>query len=322
MSDSTYADASAVVTGAGFIGSRLVRELLARGAAVTVLTLSPDADRTRLGEAAEDVRWVEVDLVDGEAVREALVGVDPAFVFHLAGVIDMSPAADPRRLVDGNVTASANVVAACAGLDSLRLAVSTGTCAEYGDLREPATEDSPVAPNNLYGVTKAAGVLVARQIAEERGVPLAVLRPYNLYGEHEAPARLLPHVVLSLLAGREVPLTEGEQTKDYLYVGDLAQAFLAAGASAEAAAGQVFNIGSGESVTLREFVTSVARALGADESLLRFGAVPYRENEMWRQGTSTAKAEALLGWRPSQSLAEGLAITVGWYRENRGLYGG
>lgn len=313
--------AGALVTGAtGFVGSRLVRELLDAGAQVTALTPPGGADTPRLDDVAGRVTWQEADFTDASAVREVVAEVEPAFVFNLAGAIDMSPSADAARLSEANVTSAASVVAACEGIRDLRLCVHTGTCAEYGDLREASDESSPIAPTTAYGATKAAATIVCRTIAEERGVPLAVLRPYNLYGEHEAPARLVPHVALSLLAGREVRLTAGEQEKDYLYVGDLARAYLAAAARPEAAAGEVFNVASGVTVRVRELVETLADSLRADGSLLRFGAVPYRPNEMWRQVASVDKAARVLGWRAERTLSEGLSLTAAWYRENRGLY--
>ncbi len=312
--------ARALVTGAaGFVGARLVRELLAVGAEPFALDAPGSADAPRL--AGVRCPRMEADLSDPAAARDAISEVDPHFVFHLAGTIDMSPRADAPALVAANVTAAANVVAACEHAASLRLAVHTGTCAEYGDARERTGEDSPIGPTSLYGATKAAGTLAARAVAGERGVPLAVLRPYNLYGEHEAPARLVPHVALSLLAGREVPLTGGEQRKDYLYVGDLAGAYLAAARAAKAAAGGVFNVAAGTAVSVRGLVEALADALGADRSLLRFGAVPYRDNEMWSQEADVSRAAEVLGWRAATTLEEGLARTAAWYRENRDLYG-
>ncbi|TLM76679.1 MAG: NAD-dependent epimerase/dehydratase family protein, partial [Actinobacteria bacterium] len=279
------------------------------------------ADTPRLDDVADRVSWAAADFTDAAAVASALAAAAPALVFHLAGAIALSPAADAAALAQANVTATAAVVAGCAGLPDLRLCVHTGTCAEYGDLREDSDEGSPVAPTTAYGATKAAATVIARTIAGERGVPLAVLRPYNLYGEWEAPARLVPHVALSLLEGRKVPLTGGEQAKDYLYVGDLARAYLAAAASADAATGGVFNVASGECVTVREVVEALCDALGADRALLRFGEVPYRENEMWRQSASVARIRTTLRWEPAQTLASGMAVTAAWYRDNRGLYG-
>lgn len=309
----------AVVAGAaGFVGSRLVRELLDAGAEPVALDRPGTAEAWRL--AGVRCPRVEADLADAGAAREAIAASDPHFVFNLAGAIDMTRGADAGALVTANVTSAANVAAACEGLASLRLVVHTGSCAEYGDLRETSSEDSPIAPTSTYGATKAAGTMVARAVAAERGVPLAVLRPYNLFGEAEAPGRLVPHVALSLLAGRDVPLTGGEQEKDYLYVGDLADAYLVAAVRADRAAGEAFNIASGASVTVRELVEALARELGADASLLRFGEVPYRENEMWRQSADVTRAAFALGWRPERALTRGLALTAAWYRENRDAY--
>lgn len=318
---SALAGSSVVVTGAtGFVGSRLVRELLAAGAQVTALSRSPEPEPWRLAGVGGDLSWARVDFAHPASLRSALEHAQPHYVFHLAALIDMGPEADVTLLDAANVTAAVDLVEACAELEELRLFVQTGSCAEYGDVREPASEDTPLNPNTPYGTSKARATEATLATAEKFGLPLAVLRPYNLYGEFEARTRLTPHVALSLLAGRTVSLTAGEQVKDYHYVGDLAEAYLAAAANASAADGRIFNVGSGEGVTLRAFIETIADALGADRELLAFGAQPYRENEMWHQTARIDRARELLGWEPTHRLAEGVAKTAAWYEENRALY--
>lgn len=315
------AGASVVVTGAtGFVGSRLVRELLAAGARVTALSRSLEPEPWRLAGVAGDLSWARVQYVSPSSLRAALEHAQPRYVFHLAALIDMGPDADAAALDAVNVTAAVDLVEACAELSDLRLFVQTGSCAEYGDIREPATEDTPLHPNTPYGASKARATEATLATAEKFGLPLTVLRPYNLYGEYEAKTRLTPHVALSLLAGRTVSLTAAEQVKDYHYVGDLAEAYLAAAANAPSAEGRVFNIGSGRGVTLRAFIETIADSLGADRELLAFGAQPYRENEMWHQTARIDSARELLGWEPTHRLEQGVAVTAAWYKENRALY--
>lgn len=311
-----YDGAGVVVTGAtGFVGARLTRELIALGADVTALHHEDGTGTWRLGEAADEIRFVDTTLDDPGAVRSALIAAAPKVVFHLATHYAIDNDVDIPKMVDTNVKAGAVLVSAARAVDSVRMLVNAGTCAEYGDFRGVADEHTPLAPNNVYASTKAAQTLVMGQLGRDLAVPLVTLRLYNMYGEYEKPSRIFPHVVLSLLRGAPVPMTAGEQAKDYTYVGDVAEAFLAAGAE-PSAAGEVVNIGSGATVTMRRFVEEVAGHFPGADELLGFGAIDYRPDEMWFQGTSTDKAEALLGWRASTSLGDGVSRAVAWYRES------
>jgi nucleoside-diphosphate-sugar epimerase len=127
-------------------------------------------------------------------------------------------------------------------------------------------------------------------------------------------------VILSLLRGDHVPLTAGEQAKDYSYVEDIVRAFVLAGSRPQDSAGRIFNIGSGTTVSMRDLVETIATHFDGADDLLGWGEVPYRDNEMWFQGTSIDAARSALGWEPEYDLESGIAETVAWYRENQGLY--
>jgi len=319
---STLADVQVLLTGAsGFVGSHLARALREGGARVTALVRSGGTDTRRLAGVVGDIDWVEVDLCDGTALTEAVRGVRPEVVFHLATHYAAHNEVDLAAMVDTNVKASALMVSACSEVDGLRLLANAGTCAEYGDFREPADEDTRLDPNNVYASTKAAQTLIVQQLGRDLDVPTTTLRLYNMYGEWERPFRLVPSVALSLLRKERIELTGCEQAKDYSYVGDIAAAFLAAASQPDAAAGEVFNIGSGRTVPVRQVVEEIASHFSGAESLLAFGARPYRPDEMWFQGTSTDKARRLLGWESTTGFSDGIASTIAWYREHAGEYG-
>lgn len=315
-----YADTRVCVTGAtGFIGSRVVRELLALRANVTVLAHPGSQRSARLEGVADRVRCVPVDLCDPEAIRAALEAADPQVIFHLATYYAVSNNADLGAMIDTNVKASGLLVQAAATLPGLRMFVNAGTCAEYGDFRGPANEDTPLNPNNAYASTKAAQTLLAMQLGRDLGIPLTTLRLYNIYGEAEKPDRIVPYVALSLIRGQRVELTGAEQAKDYTYLGDMVEALLLAGDTPDAA-GEIINIGSGVTITVRRLVEEVAAQFEDAGNLVVFGARPYRPDEMWFQGTRTEKAERLLGWKATTPLNEGIARVVDWYRANTGFY--
>jgi len=311
-----------VMTGAtGFVGGRLARELVARGARVTAIHRDDGIGTRRLEEAAASVRFVEADLLDPVAVRDLLDETRPAVIYHMATYYAVDNDVDLGAMIDTNVKAGALLVSACRDRADLRLLVNVGTCAEFGDFRGLADETTRIDPNNAYASTKAAQTVVMRQLGRDLGVPLTTLRLYNMYGEWEKPERLVPYVILSLMRGERVELTAGEQAKDYSYLGDVVDAFLATAEKHGAAAGETLNIGSGVTVTMRGLVEEIAKHFPGSDGLVDFGAKPYRPDEMWFQGTSIAAARRVLGWEPRTSLADGIASVVGWYRDHAAEYG-
>ena len=317
--------ARVLLTGAtGFVGASLARRLLtAHGCDVHAAVREGGGDRWRMQGIEDDITWHIVDLLDPAALTESVERISPDVIYHLATYYAVDQrGVDLSEMVDVNVKAGLNVVLAAKAAPDLRLLVNVGTCAEYGDLRDPATEESPLEPNSIYASTKAAGGIITRQMSEDEGVPMTTLRLYNMYGPFEKARRLVPHVILSLLRGEHVPLTGGEQAKDYTYIEDIVDAFVAAASRPTEAAGRVLNIGSGTTVPMRELVDTIAGHFDGGADLLGWGEVPYRDNEMWFQGTRIDAAQEVLGWSPAHDLNEGLAQTVAWYRENQDLYVG
>jgi UDP-glucose 4-epimerase len=139
-------------------------------------------------------------------------------------------------------------------------------------------------------------------------LPVVVLRPFIVYGPGQRDGMMLPALLKTLAQGQEFALTPGEQTRDFVYVDDVVDALIAA-AVRNGAAGEVFNVCSGEERRIRDVAELAVRIAGASPSRLKIGALPYRENEVWRLVGSNRKARALLGWSPRVQLEDGLQRT-------------
>ncbi len=304
-----------LVTGAtGFIGRALARSLAARGLETTCLVRSAERG-TRLLPHPE-CRVVEVPSFEPAAVlHEAVAGRAPRTVFHLAASGVAQGDRDPGQLVAGNVSLLADLLAAAADWPVARF-IHVGSCAEYGERTEPLDEDAPLAPTSLYGAAKAAATLLGRPLAKQLGVPLLVLRPFGVFGPGEAPRRLLPHLLAKLTAGEDVPLTPGDQERDFLYVGDVVRALFTA-ASTDGLDEGIFNVCSGIARPVRDVALAVAEAVGRPASALRFGAQPARPDEAPRIVGDGRRFEAATSWRPRFDLDEGLARSVAAWREGR-----
>lgn len=309
----------ALVTGAaGFVGANLVRRLLADGHAVTALVRG-DTDRWRLDEVAGDVETGEVDLRDGAAVVAAVAKARPEVVFHLATRGAYSWQADAREILEANVLGTANVVEACRQAE-VRALVNTGSSSEYGFKDHPAAEDEALEPNSVYGVAKAAATLLCSVAAQLYGLGVTTLRLYSVYGPYEEPGRFIPALVAAGLRGRLPVLASPNVARDFVWVGDVVEAYVRAAAAP--GAGVVYNVGSGGQTTLAQAVDAARRVLGVDEepSWSSMADRPW-DTEVWV--ADIAKIERELGWRPAVAFDEGIALTAEWLRDDpaaRGRY--
>jgi nucleoside-diphosphate-sugar epimerase len=306
---SSLAGRRVLVTGAaGFLGSHLVPRLVDRGAEVCALDFA-GARRWSLIERAGLAATVRADVRTlADAVHDASLGTLDT-VIHLAAIGVVGDVTDVRELVTANVDGTMAVLLA-AQRSGARL-IYCGSCFEYGS-GASWSEDALPAPTTEYGAAKAAGWLIAQAFARRTGLEVVSLRPFTMYGPMEPPGRLVPLVVRQALADRPIDLTPGDQVRDFVYVEDVADAFIAA-ATTDAAVGGTFNVCSGTAVTVRDIVERVLRSTGST-SAARFGALSYRPTELAVLSGDTTRAEQILGWRARVTLDEGLSRTIDWFR--------
>jgi dTDP-6-deoxy-L-talose 4-dehydrogenase (NAD+) len=280
-----------VVTGAGgFIGAEVARALVERGARV-IAPLRATTDRRRLVPLAGRIETVEVDLEDRSSLERMLRQVGPATVIHLAWYVHPRDYLDSRaNLTALRFTTDLVELAIAAGCRKL---VGIGSGLEYAPSPRPVCEHDAVGPTTLYAACKHSAWLVSRALARASAVELAWARVFHLYGGAEHPARIMPSVIRSLLAGRPIDLTAGDQVRDVLHVADVADAIARL---AEPGVEGVFNVCSGVPVALRDFLLSVADVVGPRE-LLRFGARTARPSEPSFLVGDARKLRAI-GWSP------------------------
>lgn len=302
----------ALVTGAaGFVGANLVRRLLADGHDVHVL-VRPGSDRWRLAGIAADVAVDEADLRDAEAVAAAFARAGPETVFHLGTRGAYSWQADAAEILETNVLGTANVLEACAGREIGAL-VNTGSSSEYGFKDHAAVESERLEPTSVYGVAKAAATLLCTAVARERALPVTTLRLYSVYGPWEEPGRFVPALAEAALRGTLPTLASPSVARDFVWVGDVVDAYLLA-ASAPGA-GEVYNVGSGRQTTLAEAVDAARRVLGVTGEPT-WGSMADRswDTDVWLADVS--KIGRGLGWRAAVGFDDGLARTAAWLQHD------
>jgi UDP-glucose 4-epimerase len=294
-----------VTGGAGFIGSHVVDALLARGDEVHVVDNLATGSRANLADAAE---LHEVDIRDPELVALA-ERLRPDQVFHLAAQADVNTSvARPDFDADVNVVGTVRVLEAARAAGTSVVFTSTGG-ALYGECERPATEDDPKHPLSPYGTSKLAGEEYLQTWNRLHGMANVVCRLGNVYGPRQLAA--LEGGVVAIFLDR---LRDGEQatifgdglqTRDFVFVGDVVEALLAAAS----APGGVFNVGTGIQTSVLELHRRCAEAAGrAGEPLL----APARAGDIRDSVLDPSRAERELGWRPAHTLAQGLAETWAW----------
>src|ERR1700759_3384799 len=303
-----------VTGGAGFIGSNLVDALLARGDEVTVLDDLSTGRLVNLEVAlAGGARLAEIDVRDGAAVGALLADARPELVFHLAAQIDVRRSVeDPYFDAAVNVGGTANVLegARAAGVGR-GVFVSTGGAlyGEGADKQLPLPESTPIAPLSGYGQSKFAAEGYLGLYERLHGLSGMALRLGNVYGPRQDPLGEAGVVAIfcGLLKDGGMPTVygDGTQTRDYIYVGDVVAAALAAGATR---LGGAVNIGTGREASVLELVEVLGKISGREDFVPEFA--PPRPGEVQRISLDAGLAERELDWRPGTTLEQGLALTL------------
>ncbi|NYT04894.1 MAG: NAD-dependent epimerase/dehydratase family protein [Methanomicrobiales archaeon] len=301
------------VTGAhGFIGSYITRLLVQNGYDVGIL-VRPQSDCSRIRDCLDRLTVCRGDIRNGSDVEKAVAGFAPDSIIHLVTYYAVEHRPDEIGvMLDTNVRGMINLLEAArnAGTGSI---VNASTCAVYRETGELLHEDATPAPQNLYALTKLHSEEACDFYADAYGINAVSLRLFPPYGPGDHERRLIPYVIRTMLKGESPMLTTGNQKWDFVYVTDIARAFVAAAGYGETHPGHtVINVGTGEAVSVRDIVSRLAALCGYTGELA-FGSVPHRRSEVWFNSADIAKSSELLGWRPKIGLSEGLEKTCRWF---------
>ena len=299
-----------ILTGAsGFIGANLARRLITDGHEVHLL-VRPAETRWRLTSIANDVVFHTVALEQNDRLEQIVRTINPEWVFHLAAYGAYPSQTDVRRIIETNYNGTVNLVEACLKTD-FEAFVNTGSSSEYGYMDHAPAEFELPNPNSHYAASKAAATLYCRFIAHHHQRQLTTLRLYSAFGPWEEPTRLMPNLILHALRGQLPPLVSPLIARDFVYVADIEDAFLAATDLPASDCGSVFNIGTGIQVTLEQLVRVVGEQFSLDMQP-QWGTMPDRkwDTDIWVADPKLA--QSTLGWKPSHDLDDGLRAFTAW----------
>jgi nucleoside-diphosphate-sugar epimerase len=299
-----------VTGGAGFIGGHVVEHLLAAGWEVRVLDDLSTGRAENLAGVRDCVELIRGDVRDPAAVARALAGAE--VVFHQAAIPSVPRSVEePIRTNDVNVAGTLQVLEG-ARRAGVRRVVYAASSSAYGDTPVlPKVETLPATPLSPYALQKYAGEIYCHQYTVLHGLETVALRYFNIYGPRQDPeseyAAVIPRFVRAALSGeRPTVYGDGEQTRDFTFVGDAARANLLA-ADAERAPGAVINVASGRRTSLNQLWAGIRRTLG---STLEPHHAPPRPGDVRDSLADLGRARELLGYEPAVSLDEGLRETV------------
>lgn len=305
-----------VTGGAGFIGSHTVDALVASGAGeVSVLDDLSTGKRIQVNAKAA---LYQTDLRDAAAVGSVVERARPEIIFHFAAQMDVRRSvADPAFDAQVNLVGFLNLIEAARRHGLKRVVFASTGGAIYGEQDEfPCTEDHPRRPVSPYGVAKLATEAYLFFYKVEYGIDYLALRFGNVYGPRQDPhgeAGVVAIFCGRILDGKPVTIYgDGTQTRDYVYVGDVVRAAVAAAKSS--ASGIALNIGTGIETNVNDLYSTLA---GIADFPTRAEHAAARPGEQKRSVISPARAERELGWRPEKKLADGLAETFKYFKQQR-----
>ncbi len=305
-----------VTGGGGFIGSHLVAHLLEQGHDVRVLDNFATGRRANVAAFAGDVELVEGDIQSYERVNKAVAGCQ--IVFHQAALPSVPRSVqDPLTSNATNVIGTLNVLLASRDHDVRRVVMaSSSSVYGVGAGKAPKREDQPALPISPYATAKLAGEGYARSFHGVYGLETVALRYFNVFGPRQDPtsqyAAVVPNFISAVMAGQSPMIFgDGEQSRDFTYVGNVVQANLLA-MDAPGAAGQAFNVACGQRVTLNRLVDELQHLLGCEVEPIY---APPRLGEIKDSCADLSAARAVLGYEPTVHLRYGLELTIEHFRE-------
>lgn len=316
-------DKKILVTGAdGFIGSHLVEALVEKGFSVKAFVYYNSFNSwgwldTVSADIKKSIEVFSGDIRDPYGVKKAMTGCET--VMHLAALVGIPYSYhSPDSYVDTNIKGTLNVLQAARELN-LKKIIHTSTSEVYGTARfVPITEDHPLQGQSPYSASKIGADALALSFYHSFKTPVCILRPFNAYGPRQSARAVIPTVITQIASGsRKIKLGALHPTRDFTFVKDTADAFIAA-VKSDKGVGEVINVGSNFEISIKETAQLIAQVMGKKIEIETDGERLRPEaSEVERLWADNSKAKKILGWKPSyagrEGFKKGITETVRWF---------
>lgn len=304
-----------VTGGAGFIGSTLVRELLKERADVTVYDNFFSGDMANLEEIKKEIKIVSGNILDPE-LENVLRTNEIDYVFHLAAEPYIPYCYDrPKMFFEVNATGTLDVLLACKKVGVEKI-LHYSSSEVYGTAQYvPMDEKHPTLPSSTYAVSKLAADRLCFTMYHEQGIPVAILRQFNVYGPRETHPYIIPELITQLSKSNKLKLGNVSASRDFTYVEDAARGAIAL-MKCKDNLGEVVNMGSGKDYTVQQMAEIIAELMGCEKIHIETEKTRFRPLDVQRLQCDYSKMKKLTGWEPKIDFKTGLEKTISWYNEN------
>jgi nucleoside-diphosphate-sugar epimerase len=297
-----------LVTGvSSFVGCHLARgfsqksgwEVLPTGSKNVGNYENPRDQRIQFGASEND--WTILNLEDEPGIKQFIRKVQPDIWIHHAGYATnyASPDYDTRKGQETNVIPLKYIFENLAQ-NGCRGVIVTGSSMEYSGTDKPCLESDSCHPNTPYGQSKLKETLTTLELSDQFGIPARIARLFIPFGPMDDPNKLIYYVLDRLKNGATVDLSPCKQKRDFIYINDVVEAYNLLIKDLDRGGTNIFNICSGQAISVEDVVNWVAEKVGASKSLLNFGARTMREGEQMISYGSNEKAHKILGWKPGE----------------------
>ncbi len=307
-----------ITGGAGFIGANFIYKFLELGHNVSVFERK-EANLWRIEKIKNKIHLYSPDLTDYNETEKIISKIKPDIVIHFAayGAYQRFQQ-DTEATIDTNVISSINLINACDKV-GVKCFINTGSSSEYGIKSKPMKETDVLEPDNLYGITKSAITQYGQMMARKFNFPIVTIRPFAVYGYFEEEGRLFTDIIKSCLKNTELNLSNPKSVRDFIFIEDLIDGYLATIKNIRKVKGEIFNLGSGKQSTIDQ-VFKTTKKIAMSSVRPNYGKMKISQTEPKSWVANISKTKKLLNWEPKYNLEQGIKKDIEWFKKNIDLY--
>jgi nucleoside-diphosphate-sugar epimerase len=297
-----------ILGGNGFLGASITRKVLNHSKRVH-LVARESSNLLRIKDLTGNIEFHIGDLTDSIFFSQLIKSIKPTIIYYTVGAGSYNHQPDREFLFNNNLLCAHNLLMATISSSRCRI-IYAGTSLEQGKINQPMNENGAPNPISCYGAMKAATNIMMMQAAIYENRAITVLNPFAIYGVGEPQKRLIPTIIQSVLSNKELDLTTPGNVRDYIFVDDVADAFLLASITSASIAEKI-NIANGVGIS-NEQVVSVIEKLMQTKIKVNIGTYEQRITDTNFWCADISKAKQILGWQPKHTLEIGLKATIDW----------
>lgn len=315
--DSTYKSKVFITGAGGFVGANLTRSLIKNNYSVHILNHSKNLS-WRLSEISKLIHVHNGDITKFKSLRNVLNNVQPDYIIHLATYGAYHYQNELEKIINVNITGTKNLLESSKNIP-YKCFINTGSSSEYGFKIKPMREKDCCDPVSYYGVTKLAATHICKVFAEINNKPIVTFRLFSVYGDYEEPGRFIPTIMKALKYKKAINLTPGDQRRDFIYIEDVANAFMQALKLGQKIKGEILNLGTAKEYTNDEVVDALFKVTNKITDVIK-GTYPKRFWDTPHWCAEISHIYKKLNWKPEFTLDQGLQSTYTWFERDFSKY--